>query len=274
MESIRNFTRWLTRGGNASPPLFGKLEEPLAQTRAGGAQFGTLYSPEFDYDGLRTDPKVIHNHDFMKDERYVAAFQAGHMALGLDHPMYWRLHVALFFARRGLALEGDFVECGVWRGFLSAAITNYLGWERVNKTLFLFDTFEGLVDDLLTDAERANVAKLEHLRPYYRDCFDAVQKNFAQYSNVRIIKGIVPDSLKTQPIERVAYLSLDMNCAVPEIEAAEFFWDRLANSAAIVLDDYGFVSYEEQKRAFDDFARRKGTQVLALPTGQGVILKE
>ena len=48
----------------------------------------------------------------------------------------------------------------------------------------------------------------------------------------------------------------------------------ITDSAAIVLDDYGFVSSEEQKRAFDDFARRKGTQVLALPTGQGIILKE
>jgi hypothetical protein len=29
-----------------------------------------FYKPEYNYDGLSTDPEVIHNHDFMLDERY------------------------------------------------------------------------------------------------------------------------------------------------------------------------------------------------------------
>jgi hypothetical protein len=47
----------------------------------------------------------------------------------------------------------------------------------------------------------------------------------------------------------------------------------LSRGGIILLDDYGFVSYEEQKRGFDQFARSKGIEVLALPTGQGLILK-
>lgn len=64
-----------------------------------------------------------------------------------------------------------------------------------------------------------------------------------------------------------------MNCAAPEIAAAEYFWDRMSPSAVMLLDDYGFVSYEEQKNAFDEFARKKAVEILALPTGQGVIIK-
>ena len=45
------------------------------------------------------------------------------------------------------------------------------------------------------------------------------------------------------------------------------------SGAAIVLDDYGWFKHIEQKRAFDDFASRRGVQVLSLPTGQGLILK-
>jgi O-methyltransferase len=45
------------------------------------------------------------------------------------------------------------------------------------------------------------------------------------------------------------------------------------SGAAIVLDDYGWRKHYEQKRAFDEFARQRGTSVLALPTGQGLILK-
>ena len=64
-----------------------------------------------------------------------------------------------------------------------------------------------------------------------------------------------------------------MNCAVPEIAAAEYFWDKLVSGAVIVLDDYGWVCHIEQKLAFDEFASRKNVQVLVLPTGQGLIFK-
>jgi O-methyltransferase len=73
--------------------------------------------------------------------------------------------------------------------------------------------------------------------------------------------------------EKVCYLSIDMNCAEPEIAAAEFFWDKMVTGAAMILDDYGWLGQGVQKRAFDDFARRKRVPLLCLPTGQGLILK-
>ena len=234
---------------------------------------GPIYTPVFHYDGLRTSPKVIHNHDFMKDPAFLEAFWAGYKALGHNHRMYWRLHTALFFAKHGLSIEGDFVECGVWRGFLSKAIATYLNWDTVGRTFFLFDTFDGLTDRQLTPDERANTAKIEHLNSHYKNCYDIAVANFSEYRNIHLVRGVVPETLKQADISSVAYLSLDMNSVNPEIAAAEHFWDVLSPSAAIVLDDYGFVSYEEQKAAFDRFAKDRGTEVLALPTGQGIILK-
>jgi len=68
-------------------------------------------------------------------------------------------------------------------------------------------------------------------------------------------------------------LHIDMNCTLPEIAAAEYFWDRLVSGAAMLLDDYGHGGHEEQKYAFDGFAKRKGVEILSLPTGQGLIIK-
>ncbi len=53
------------------------------------------------------------------------------------------------------------------------------------------------------------------------------------------MRGKVPESLATVEIERVAYLSLDMNIAYPEIEALKHFWPKLVPGAIVVLDDYG-----------------------------------
>ena len=41
----------------------------------------------------------------------------------------------------------------------------------------------------------------------------------------------------------------------------------------MLRDDYGSALHSEQQKAFDRFARNRGVQVLALPTGQGLIFK-
>lgn len=97
-------------------------EGPNGRTEARGG----IYTAVFDYDWLRTNPRVIHNHDFMRDAPYVRAYKIAYQALAHDHKMFWRLHVALWCASHAAKLPGDFVECGVWRDFLSTAIVNYL----------------------------------------------------------------------------------------------------------------------------------------------------
>jgi O-methyltransferase len=87
------------------------------------------------------------------------------------------------------------------------------------------------------------------------------------------MKGMVPDTLTKVNIEKVCYLSLDMNCALPEIAAANFFWDKIVKGGMILLDDYGLVQYQEQKIAFNEFAKEKNIEILSLPTGQGLIVK-
>jgi hypothetical protein len=232
-----------------------------------------VYTPVFHYDGLWTDPAIIHNHDFMRDERYISALRAGEKALEHDHKMFWRLHVALWCAQRAATLAGDFVECGVWRGFLSIAIMTYLDWPSAQQRFFLFDTFDGMVEELLTKDEIANSTKIAHLNQHYRNEYERAKQTFSKFKRVTIVKGAVPETLASADMDAVSFLSLDMNCVNPEIAAAEYFWPKMPRGGIVLLDDYGFVSYEEQKRAFDAFADRKSTKVMALPTGQGLLMK-
>ena len=41
----------------------------------------------------------------------------------------------------------------------------------------------------------------------------------------------------------------------------------------MVLDDYGWRPHILQKQAWDAFAVERGVRILALPTGQGLIVK-
>ena len=72
---------------------------------------------------------------------------------------------------------------------------------------------------------------------------------------------------------KISFLHIDMNSAAPEIAAGEYFWDKLAPSAPILLDDYAYPGFHDQKLAWDAFAEGKGVKVLSIPTGQGLILK-
>lgn len=212
-----------------------------------------------------------HYAGFLGDPRFQDAYRAGRETGSWPHgDLRWRAHVVCWAAARGVAIEGDFVECGVNRGGYAMTAMRYIGFERLDRRFFLLDTFEGLVAGQLSDRERRAGLR----GGGYTPCYDAVVSTFADYGpKVRIIRGAVPGTLPQVDAERIAFLSIDMNAREPEIAAAEHFWDRLAPGAAMLLDDYGWRKHAEQRIAFDEFARTRGVPLLALPTGQGLILK-
>ena len=131
---------------------------------------------------------------------------------------------------------------------------------------YLFDTFCGVVEQQITCDDKG--AHSNH----YEECYAEVFQYFSKWSNIKLVRGVIPESLGSVDISNVAYLSIDMNCALPEKAALEYFWPRMQHGGIILLDDYGWRGYENQKRIHDEFARSVGTEVLPLPTGQGIIL--
>jgi O-methyltransferase len=234
------------------------------------SQAAYLYGPITYYaDGLAT----CLNSDFIRDPRFMVAYSAA----AATNPwsgftLQWRVYIVCWFANQVKHFEGDFVECGVNTGAYAKAIIKYIDFNSLGKEFYLLDTFSGLVPEQLTEDERkAGLAK--YLDQYHeRDIYQEVKKTF-EGDRVRIIKGAVPDTLVECKADKVAYLSIDMNCVAPEIAAAEYFYDKVMPGGVIMLDDYGFPQHIHQKIAFDEFAARKNIQILSLPTGQGVIIK-
>jgi O-methyltransferase len=217
-------------------------------------------------DGLLT----VHNSDFRKDPKFREAYRLGKATGSWDRQdVEWRAYVCCWAAWSVHDKEGDFVECGVNRGGLSRTVMHYVEFDKLDKRFWLLDTYEGLVDHLISEDER----RLGILPGGYDPCYEEVVETFRSVPGVRIIKGVVPDTLGHVMAEKICYLSLDMNNAAPEIAAAEHFWNRLVSGGMVVLDDYGWAKQINQKRAFDGFAERRGVRVLSLPTGQGLILK-
>jgi hypothetical protein len=229
----------------------------------------------YNQDGLRT----IHNHDFMHDPLFVCAYDRGVKAgEGVDNKLHWRMHVALWVAHHAAKLPGDFVECGVNKGAVSSSILAYLAdWNSLGKHFYLLDTFGGMDERYITDEEK-RLGKVElNNRVLQANGYElnpeSVRRNFSEWERVHVIQGAVPDTLQQVDAHAVCYLHLDMNCAVPERAALEYFWPRMVAGGMVLFDDYAYVGYEPQKRAHDEFAQAQGVMVLALPTGQGILIK-
>lgn len=224
-------------------------------------------------DGLTV---AARNLAFLYTERFKAAYAAGigtphQIAGGGDLHIEWRVYTALWAAEHAMQLPGDFVECGVNTGILSRAICEYLDFGASSKQFYLFDTFKGIPEHQASPAER-EFARSKNAR-IYRECYDDVKRIFAPFPNVRLVRGTVPETLASVRIDRVSYLSIDMNLVFPEIAALEHFWDRLVPGAVVVLDDYGFAGHGPQHDAVDAFAAHRGVPVYTSPTGQGLILR-
>lgn len=222
----------------------------------------------YNTDGLAT----CLNCDFINEPHFKKAYQAA--AATNPWPgftLQWRVHIVCYFASLAKSLPGDFVECGVNTGAYAKAIITYTNFNELEKTFHLLDTFNGLVPGLVSQAEKN--AGLDDYLKQYKNVYDGVLQTFKN-DKVNIIKGTVPETLPLCTAEKIAYLSIDMNCVEPEIAAANYFYDKVVSGGVIILDDYGFPQHINQKIAFDEFARQKGFDILSLPTGQGIIIKK
>jgi len=232
-----------------------------------------LLNEPYDYDGLYS----IHNHDFMLDKDFRTGYKRGVEASGSDYNWYWRVHMGLWGARSALRVEGDFIECGVNRGFLSSAIMKMLDWDTTGRTFYLLDTFQGIDEKYLSEREKeAGVMdrNREELKSgFYTTTLETVESNFSEWANKRLIVGSIPETLNEITSKKIAFLHVDLNCSPPEVAALEHLWERIEKGGIILLDDYAYYGYQPQKEGIDKWASARAIPVASLPTGQGLIIK-
>jgi hypothetical protein len=218
-------------------------------------------------DGLVT----IHNSDFLQEPLFVQSYQKGKETGSWPIDIHWRVHTVLWAAAQAAKVEGDFVECGVNRGGMSAAIMTYTNFHSLDKRFFLLDTFAGIEETLISQEER-NIGRSNE-QYNYTESYENVLTLFSSYPNVKIIRGVIPETLSKVDTLLISLLLIDLNNTEPEIASIRYFWEKIVHGGIIVLDDYAYFGYLPQKKAFDAFANEYSIHILTLPTGQGLIVK-
>lgn len=202
------------------------------------------------------------NNSMFDDEEFVTAWNAN-VESESDTAIVWRRYILACAAYHCVQLDGDFVECGAYRGVAIKTVVDYLGGPEFPKTFWGYDLFEH-------DASMAHHAMPDHGPELYAQ----VMKKFERYDNVKIFKGEIPAVFSGNSPEKIAYLHIDLNEAPAEIASLEHLFDRVVPAGMIILDDYEWaLAYRGQKLTEDPWFEARGYRVIPLPTGQGLVIK-
>jgi O-methyltransferase len=181
-------------------------------------------------------------------------------------------------------IEGDIVECGVWKGGMSMGMIFANMRDNTDRHFWLFDTFEGLPPPTEKDEDRAHNVweQIQKGDPSVNDGgkhrvedgkwnFGAlpVVKNNVYYTNyprdkVHFVKGKVEDTLPvTQLPEKIALLRLDTDFYESTKIELEMMWDRLVPGGVLIVDD--FWHWNGARLAVTEFfAERLGLDAVAI----------
>lgn len=202
------------------------------------------------------------NLSMLQDEHFVKSWEsnAEHPS---DNAIIWRRYVLACAAYHCVQLEGDFVECGAYTGVGMKTVIDYLGGRRFPKNFWGYDLFE-------------HDESMEHhgMPEHGPDLERKVRRKFADYPQVRIFKGQIPQVFAGQSPKKIAYLHIDLNEATAEIASLEALFDRVVPGGIVILDDYEWAGiYRPQKLAEDPWFDARDYRVMPLPTGQGLVIK-
>jgi hypothetical protein len=162
-------------------------------------------------------------------------------------------------------IEGDLVECGVWRGGNTMLMANILTVSNsTDRSIYLYDTFGGMSEPLPVDKKPGtnesaksqwNDAKKESHNEWCYASLEEVQDNMNQTAypkdKLHFIKGKVEETLLHSKPSKIAILRLDTDWYESTKAELEILFPLLAEGGVLIIDDYG--SWEGARKAVDEY---------------------
>lgn len=165
--------------------------------------------------------------------------------------------MSLVDAVRGV--PGDMAELGV----ASGASAKMISARAPERTLHLFDTFEGLPSPSEKDSPRFK-------KMQYHCSLDEVMK-YLKGDNVVFHKGIFPDTAHATSDARFAFVHLDGDLYETTRAGLEWFYPRLNRGGMLICHDYDTSAGVNQ--AFDEFFADKPEPYFDLVGSQCMFVK-
>lgn len=145
-------------------------------------------------------------------------------------------------------IPGDFAELGVWRGLTSS----FLQFMNPDRTLHLFDTFQGFGDGRFQDTS-----------------VDFVRNRIGDCRNVKFHVGHFPETAIGLD-SRFAFVMLDADTYDATLSGLQWFYPRMNSGGYIFLHDYNSTESDcGVRRAWEIFATGIPEKLIEIPDKYG-----
>lgn len=158
-------------------------------------------------------------------------------------------------------IKGDIAEVGVYKGGSAKLICNYKG----NKTLHLFDTFEGLPELSKHDCKK------QFKKGMHSAIYMDTKKYLSEYRDVHFYKGYFPDTAAPIYYKKFSFVNLDADLYDSTLDSLKFFYPRMNKGGIIIVHDY--YGGKGVMKAVDEFFIDKTEPVIELSGTQCLIVK-
>ena len=170
-------------------------------------------------------------------------------------------------------ISGDIVECGVWKGgSIMVVAKTLMKMNRLDKNLYLFDTFEGMSEpnefdvehtgltatELLDDADKNNSQSTWCYAPL-DEVKNSVYSTGYDKSKIHFIKGKVEDTIPENAPESISILRLDTDFYESSLHELVHLFPRLSSGGVLIIDDYGY--WQGQRKAVDEYFSKNNIQI-------------
>jgi len=170
-------------------------------------------------------------------------------------------------------IEGDVVECGVWKGgSMMAVAETLLKSGETNRELYLFDTFEGMspptehdvdisggtAESLLNSSDKEQDESV-----WCRATLDIVKNALSstRYPTEKIhyIEGMVERTIPQFAPQKIALLRLDTDWYESTKHEMEHLFPRLVKGGILIIDDYGH--WQGARKAVDEYVCKNNIKI-------------
>lgn len=138
-------------------------------------------------------------------------------------------------------VPGDFIETGVWRGGACILVAYIYKILKIDKKVFVCDSFEGLPPPDPKYIQDSN--DIHHTIPFLKISLEEVKQHFANFNvlndNVVFVKGWFKDTLHVINNDKFSILRLDGDMYGSTIESLDALYHKLSLGGYCIVDDYG-----------------------------------
>lgn len=232
----------------------------------------------FDIVSYSPASETINNHvpseefpsDFNPEEIDVIR-QSSPYTMTSPERMYTLIQAVKYISKNNI--QGDIVECGVWKGGSMMAIAKTLiDFGDESRNLYLFDTFSGMTEPsdkdidfrgikastLLQESEKADeksvwcYASVELVK-------EVMSKTGYDSRKIHFIKGRVEETIPSNAPDYISLLRLDTDWYESTRHELIHLFPRLSKNGVLIIDDYGH--WKGSKLATDEYFAQNNIKI-------------